>query len=124
MERDEGGGRGAREHLSLGCHLQTAIDKGTKCEIGRRPLQRASESYPPIQKHFARGAPKSSRLGLDQGCGRKRHSGTALTDLGELPPESVRCRNHGGQLEDGLEDQTQLDRTIKTQASGGVNLCN
>jgi hypothetical protein len=23
-------------------------NKGTKCEIGRRPLQRASESYPPI----------------------------------------------------------------------------
>jgi hypothetical protein len=47
-----------------------------------------------------RGAPKSFRLGVDQRCGRKRHSGTALADLGQLPPESARCRDHADQSEE------------------------
>jgi hypothetical protein len=49
------------------------------------------------QKHFARGAPKSFGLGVDQRCGRKRHSGIAIADLGQLSPESAECCNHGDQ---------------------------
>ena len=41
--------------------------------------------------------PKGSRPGVDQRFGRKRHSGTAFADLGELPPESVGYCDRGDQ---------------------------